>query len=191
MLPHVISQGADATKAWIASLTDDSLRNGAMMRSAEQLAATDPAGTATWLLANPSEATQRRMDDVYGVWAKNNQAEAIQSLSTLPAGENRTNALRGVANSMANSNPPAAVALMDRFPNDVNDRVVQNVVWHSFGSDPSLAVNQIARITDENERNRTYDRMLRAWTARDPAAANTWIQNNPLPQPVKDGLNRQ
>ncbi len=191
MLPHVISQGADATKAWIASLTDDSLRNGAMMRSAEQLAATDPSGTAAWLLANPGDATQRRMDDVYRVWAKNNQTEAVQSLSTLPAGENRTNALRGVVNSMATNNPQAAVSLMDRFQNDLNDRVVQNVIWHSFGSDPSLAVNQISRIADENERNRTYGRMLRAWTERDPVAANTWIQNNPLPQPVKDGLNRQ
>lgn len=191
MLPHVISKGSDATRAWIATLADESLRNGAMMRSAEQLAATDPAGTAAWLLANPGDAAQRRMDDVYRVWAKNNQAEAIQSLTNLPTGENRTNALRGVANSVASTNPPAAVALMDRFQTDLSDRVVQNVVWHSFGTDPSLAVNQISRIADENERNRTYGRMLRAWTERDPTAANTWIQNNPLPQRVKDSLNPQ
>jgi hypothetical protein len=130
------------------------------------------------------------MDDVYRVWAKMNQAEAIQSFTNLPAGEDRTNALRGVVNSMASTNPQGAVAMMDRFPNDLNDRVVQNVVWHSFGSDPILAVNQISRIADERERNQTYDRMLRAWSERDPSAANTWIQNNSLPQTVKDGLNR-
>lgn len=191
MLPHLIAQGADAARAWISNLTDDSLRNGAMLRVADQLAATDPAGTVDWLLANPSEATQRRMDDVYSTWARQDQAAAMSSLASLPTGDERANALRGVVATMATENPQAAVNLMDRFPNDVNDRVVQNLVWHSFGSDPSIAVNQIARIADEGARNRTYDRMLRAWTDRDPAAATAWIQSNPLPQAVQDHLNRQ
>ena len=44
ILPHLLQQGGDATRAWIAALTDDALRNGAMMRAAEKLAVTDPAG---------------------------------------------------------------------------------------------------------------------------------------------------
>ena len=190
MLPHLLAQGNDATRAWIESLTDDSLRNGAMLRAADKLAATDPAGTAAWLLANPGEATQRRMDDVYSAWAKTDQNGAVSSLAALPAGEARTNALRGVVTSMATKDPQAAVSMMDRFPNDVTDRVVQNVVWHSFGNDPTLAVSQIARIADENERNRTYGRLIGAWKQQDPAAAASWLQSNSLPQSVLDRLNR-
>ena len=58
ILPHLLQQGSEATRSWIAAITDETLRNGAMMRAAEKLAATDPAGTASWLLANPGEAAQ-------------------------------------------------------------------------------------------------------------------------------------
>lgn len=191
MLPHLLSQGGEATRAWIDGITDEALRGGAMMRAADQLAATDPAGTAAWLMANPGEATQRRMDDVYSTWAQKDEQAAMSSLASLPAGENRTNALRGVVSSIAVRDPKAAVSVLDRFPNDVNDRVVQNVVWHSFGNDPSIAVNQIARIADEGERERMYRRTLEAWMDRDSAAALAWMKTNPVPASVQERINRK
>lgn len=191
MLPHLLSQGGEATRAWIDGITDEALRGGAMMRAADQLAATDPAGTAAWLMANPGEATQRRMDDVYSTWAQKDEQAAMSSLAALPAGENRTNALRGVVSSIAVRDPKAAVSVLDRFPNDVNDRVVQNVVWHSFGNDPSIAVNQIARIADQGERERMYGRTLEAWMDRDSAAALAWMKTNPVPASVQERINRK
>lgn len=191
MLPHLLKQGAAATRSWIESITDESLRNGAMMRAAEQLAATDPAGTAAWLLANPSEATQRRMDDVYSAWAQKDEKAALSSLAALPSGENRSNALRGLVSSVAVNDPKAAVSMMDRFPGDVNDRVVQNFVWHSFGNDPSVAVNQIARISNERDRDQMYRRTIDAWLERDAAAATAWMKTNPLPPAVQQYLNRR
>lgn len=189
-LPHLLVQGGEATRAWIESLTDEALRNGAMMRAAEKLAASDPAGTAAWLLANPGEATQRRMDDVYSAWARKDEQAALSSLTALPAGENRSNALRGLVTGIATKDPSAAVSMMDRFPNDVNDRTVQQFVWHSFGNDPSVAVSQIARIADEGQRNRMYGRALEAWLDRDAASANAWMRTNPLPPAVQERLNR-
>lgn len=191
MLPHLLQQGPEATRNWIAGITDDALKNGAMLRSARELAVTDPAGTADWLLANPGEATQRRMDDVYSQWAKNDTQAAVTSMSALPAGEARTNALRGVVSSVAAEDPRAAVSMMDRFPNDVNDRVVQNFVWHSFGSDPSLAASQISRIADPGDRDRMYERALGSWIRRDPDTAQAWIQSNPLPEAVQANLLRR
>jgi hypothetical protein len=190
-LPYLLEQGADATRAWIAGITDDSLRNGAMMRVAEKLAATDPAGTVSWLLANPSEASQRRMDDVYSAWARKDQQAALASFASLPAGEERSNALRGVITSVAVDDPKAAVSMLDRYPNDVNDRVVQSVVWHSFGSDPDMAANQISRIADEGQRNQMYRRAIGAWLERDPTAAQAWMKRNPLPEEVQKELNNE
>jgi hypothetical protein len=188
MLPHLLVQGSAATRAWIETLPDDALRNGAMMRAADKLAAIDPAGTATWLIANPSEATQRRMDDVYSVWARNDKEAAVSSLAALPAGENRSNALRGVVTGIAIENPSAAVPLMDQFSDDVTDRTVQQFVWHSFGNDPATAVSQIPRIADEERRNRMYNRALGAWLDREPDAAADWMRSNPLPQDVRENL---
>ena len=188
MLPHLLEKGSDATRAWIASLTDEALKNGAMERVADKLAATDPAGTASWLLANPGQAADRRMDDVYSVWANKDQQAALSSFSALPAGNARSNALRGVISSVAVADPKAAVSLMNRYPNDVNDRVVQTAIWHSFGSDPATAAAQIARIGDAQQRDQMYRRTLDAWFDRDPATAQAWIQTNAIPDSVRARL---
>lgn len=179
ILPHLLQQGTEATRAWIAAITDDSLRNGAMMRAAEKLAATDPAGTVSWLLANPGEASERRIDDIYSAWSKKDEQAAWNSFNTLPAGEARSNALRGMITSAAAQNPKEAFSLMDRYPNDVNDRLVRNFVWHSFGNDPATAVAAIARIGDQNQRDQMYRRTLDAWQKDDPAAAEAWLRKNP------------
>jgi hypothetical protein len=184
MLPHLMRKGNEAARSWIDGLTDDALKNGAILRVADRLAATDPAGTAAWLLANPGEATQRRMDDVYSVWARQDEQAAMSSLASLPAGEERSNALRGVITSVASKDPQAAVTVMNRYPNDITDRVVQTFVWHSFGSDPSTAVNQIARIADDRSRNEMYRRAVGRWIENDPSAATQWIRSNPLPDPA-------
>ena len=56
IMPHILTQDGNSVRSWIAALTDDSLKDGAMMRSAVTLANSDPAGTATWLAANPGES---------------------------------------------------------------------------------------------------------------------------------------
>lgn len=191
LMPHLLEKGVEATRAWIAGLSDDSLRNGAILRSAESLADSDPAGTASWLLANPGEATQRRMDDVYSAWAKKDQQAALASFATLPAGENRSNALRGVVTNAAMKDPAAAVTLMDRYPKDVTDRMVQNVIWHSFGKDPAIAAGQISRITNEQDRDQMYRRALNAWSEDDAPAAQAWMQANPVPESVREQVTRR
>jgi hypothetical protein len=161
-----------------------------MLRAAPQLAVTDPAGTVSWLLANPSEATDRRMDDVYSIWARNDRAAALGSLGTLPAGEIRSDVLRGVISSVATEDPKVAISLMDRYSADVDDRVVQNFIWHSFGADPATAAGQISRIADEGQRDQMYRRMLEAWKERDATNAQAWINSNPLPEAVRNALKR-
>jgi hypothetical protein len=191
LLPHLLQQGPEATQAWIAGLKDESLRNGAMLRTARELAQNDPAATATWLMENPGEAQQRRMDDVYGVWAAKDSTAALASFTALPAGDARSNALRGIVSATATKDPREAFSLLDRYPTDVTDRVVQNAIWHSIGQDPATAASQIGRIADQGDRDRTYRRTLSYWMDRDPASAQAWINNNPLPDSVRQELDRR
>ncbi|RYD23662.1 MAG: hypothetical protein EOP88_03295 [Verrucomicrobiaceae bacterium] len=191
MLPHLLQQGNEATREWISALSDESLKNGAMLRVAEQFAAADPAGTASWLLANPGEAAQRRIDDVYGTWAAKDSQAALSSFAALPAGEARSDALRGLIGSVASTDPKQALSLLNRYPNDVDDRVVRNFVQSSFRNDPATAASQIARVGDEREREQMYRRTLGAWMERDSAAANAWIRSNPVPDSVIERINRR
>lgn len=191
MLPHLLEQGSEATRAWISALTDEVLRNGAMIRASERLAVSDPEGTASWLLANPGQASDRQMDNVYSTWAGKDQQAALSSFSALPPGTARSNALRGVVSTVASADVQAALSLMDRYPADVNDRLVQNFVWQALGSDPATAANQIPRIANEGERDQTYRRMLGNWMERDPSAAQAWMQVNPVPDAVRERIARQ
>ena len=191
ILPHLLGQGADAIHGWISGLTDDSLRNGAILRTAGKLADADPAGTASWLLATPGEAAKRRLDDVYNTWAGRDREAALASFAKLPAGDLRSNALRGIVSSVAGGDPKAALSLMDRYPNDVNDRMVQNFVWHSSGSDPAIAASQISRIGNERQRDQMYRHMLGNWLENDAPSAQAWMASHSIPDAVRDRINRQ
>ncbi|MES2924378.1 MAG: hypothetical protein V4819_22695 [Verrucomicrobiota bacterium] len=191
MVPHVLSNGPEAARLWVASISDETLRNSLMAEMAEPMADKDPKGTAAWLIANPGEASTQRMDDVFEKWAEVNQREALVSYESLPPGASRTNALEGLVGTLAKEDPKAAVAMMDRYPNDVNNEVVQTVVWDSFRNDPNTAANQIARITDEGQRDQMYRRALGRWLERDPASAQAWLQQNPVSDNVRNALARR
>ncbi len=191
MAPHILKNGPDAAQVWVSSIDDPVLRNSLMNEMAEPMAELDPKATANWLLANPSEAANRRMDDVFEEWAEKNPQEALASFISLPAGELRTNALEGLIGPMAKQDPKAAAAMLDRYPADVNDEVVQSVVWDSFDSDPTTAADQIVRIENAGQRDQMYRRALGRWMERDPASMQAWMQKNPVSENVRNHLARQ
>lgn len=191
IMPALIQQGPDAARQWVSGISDERLRDGAMTRIAEQLANVDPKGTAEWLVANPSSATSRRLDDVLAAWARKDQTAAVSYLNTLPAGADRSNALRGVVTAVATEDPRAGAAMLSRYSGDVTDGVVQSFVWHAVGSDPVLAANHIGMIGDANQRDEMYRRALSGWLQRDPATAWNWIRSNNLPEEVRNHVTRQ
>lgn len=191
MVPHVLQGGPDAAQTWVSKIDDEVLRNSLMHQMAEPMADKDPKSTAEWLLANPGEASTRRSDEVFERWAEKDPQAALASFAALPAGEFRTKALEGIVGKIAEQDPKAAAAMLDRYPNDVTEDVVQSVVWDSLQNDPVTAVNQIARLTDEGQRDRMYSRALGRWMEQDPGGAGSWLQQNPVSENVMNRLARQ
>ncbi|QJE97832.1 hypothetical protein [Luteolibacter luteus] len=191
LLPTILAQGPEAAQAWATAITDDNLKQGAIGRVAEALAAKDPAGTAAWLAENPGEAAQRSMDNVLSTWMEQDKDAAMAYYKTLPSGDVRTNALRGVASSLALENPQAAADFLDQNAAYANDRVYQQFAWSSFGQAPDLAANYIGKITDAREQERMYDRMIGGWMRRDFNAATNWINSTSLPTNVSERLHRR
>ncbi len=191
LLPALLQQkGVAAARDWVNSITDPALKDGAMTRIAERTLQQDPEGTADWLIANPTENSGRQIDDALYVMANKDQAAALAYFNKLPAGEVRSNALRGIINATASENPQKAVALMDAHSGDVNNRVVEQFVWHSFRQDPQTAVSNISRLTNGEEQERMYSRTLEWWMERDQQAAINWVNSNTLPPKVVERLNR-
>jgi hypothetical protein len=56
-------------------------------------------------------------------------------------------------NHMAAQNPREAANFLDLHANDADDRTYYEFVLKSFGSDPAIAVNHIAGIRNESERD--------------------------------------
>lgn len=188
MIPHLLKQGPDAAKAWIAALSDERLRDGATARFAEQMAKNDPAGTASWLLANLGEASTRSVDKVFVEFARQDKGAAMSAFAQLPEGDARTRALRGLVTVEAQTDPVAAAKMMNTYPADVDDRMVYHFIWNSFDKAPGVAAGQIALIEDEDGRNRMYQRALGSWLEDDQAAAQRWIDSANLPEQVLNAL---
>ena len=188
MIPHLMKMGPDSAKQWIAGLSDDRLRDGATARMAEEMAKTDPAGTASWLLANLGESSTRSVDEVFEEWAKTDKTAALASFRQLPEGDARSRALRGLVTIEARNDPQAAANLMDTYPADVDDRMVYHFLWSSFDKAPAVALSQATKISDENRRNRMYQHTLSSWLEKDQAAAQRWINSANLPESVLKSL---
>ncbi len=190
MMPHLMQMGTESAKGWIDGLADERLKDGAIARFAETMAKEDPAGTATWLLANLGDASTRSVDEVYEEWAKTDMASAKTSFENLPEGDARSRALRGLVNIEARENPQAAANLMNSYPDDVDDRMVQHFIWRSFDSAPEVAINQIALMENDGRQNRMYERTLEAWLERDKPAAQKWISSANLSENVLKSISK-
>jgi hypothetical protein len=188
MVPHLLKMGGEAAKQWIAGLSDDRLRDGATARIAEELAKSDPAGTASWLLANLGESSTRSVDEVFEEWAKADKSAALASYRQLPEGDARSRALRGLVTIEARNDPQAAATLMDTYPTDVDDRMIYHFMWNSFDKAPAVALSQAMKLSDENRRNRMYEHTLSSWLEKDQAAAQRWIDSADLPESVLKSL---
>jgi hypothetical protein len=191
MMPHLLELGLEDAKKWVADLSDERLRGGAVARLAEAMAKQDPAGTASWLMENINESSMRSVDDVFREWSRTDPASALANFESLPEGEARSNALRGIVMVDARNDPQAAADLMSRFPADITDRTVQHFIWSSYEKAPEVAANQIGLIQDERSRNRMYERALDSWLERDQAAAQKWIDSANLPANVIESLGKR
>jgi hypothetical protein len=191
VLPTILAMGPDATRQWVSSLPDERLRAGAMDRVVDQLAKTDPQGTVDWLLTNPGRTTDRKMDDIFHRWMKSDDSAALAYYQTLPSGNERSNALRGIVNAMANEDPRTAAAFLDSHATDANDHVIEQFAWNSFQKEPGRAVDYIGQIQNKRDREKMYRRTLDAWLRRDENSALSWIQSHPLPDSVAKYLDKK
>lgn len=196
MIPHLLSKGADSARNWATTISDGALKDGAIARLANsQMAKDDPVGTAAWLMENLGERSSRSVDEVFRELARVDMNASIAKFEEIPS-DNQTARSRGlmaIVQVQTRENPSAAVALMDKYPDALSNRVVQQFVWNSFDQDPQLAVSQISRMDDGGDQRIMYERALSAWLREDESNAVKWINTNSSnlpPQVVKNLANR-
>ena len=192
VMSGILKQSPDAVREWIAGIDDDRFREIAMARAAGSLAEADPGATADWLLANPGDAANRNIANVMSKWINQDEAAALAYFDQLPQGSPRSNAISGLVNSMATSDPREAAAFLESHAADANDGVYRQFAWNASRNDPEIAADMIGRIGDERTRTSTYSVVLAKWVRQDPQAAVEWINRTPsVPDSVIEQVNRQ
>ena len=188
VIPYYLTQGPTATRNWIASLADESLKNDAMERAAESLEKTYTAETVAWLIAHPGNTAQHLLRNAIHHLAKKDTQAALTSFEGLPAGRPRELALQGLMQYMGSKNPAAGISLMDRYPGDVTGNVVESFMCYAEGIDTEAAANQMERFVDEKVRDYWYGGLLERWLKKDSTAAKTWMAKNEMPDAVRERL---
>ncbi|MDX1679954.1 MAG: hypothetical protein R3242_04405 [Akkermansiaceae bacterium] len=187
---HYLKQGPEAARNWAMSIEDERLRAGAISRIAENLARTDPVGTADWLQATESEGANRAMTEVMARMAETDTDAAIAYFEAIGDEQLKSRALEGITDQLAEKDPQAALSLINSNPSLASDDVYREFVWGTRDQDPALGAATISRIADADDRNRTYRRYLGRWLRNDREAAAGWINQNQLPQNVMRSVER-
>lgn len=130
--------------------------------------------------AIPFSAPER----IYRQWVHHDPAEAIAAVTGMPAGELKRRAAAGLMEGTAYRDVGKAVELMELFPDAITNTLRVRLIDLVAKQDPARAMEEIPLIAEADQRNTVAVQQLKAWLAKDPAAAGKWIEDHPLPEAV-------
>lgn len=182
ILPSILSQGDQATRAWIAGLEDKDLRDNAIRKTAGHLAKTSPQAAADWLTANPCKGAVTEMAAILNTWMSKDPAAATACYESQPAGKVRSSLLLDMVFQTSIKNQQAAAALLDAHPEDATDSAYMQTI---NSPDPKLAFRYLPLIRDPEAQEESYEIAVENWLHDDPAAAKAFLETHPIPESAR------
>ncbi|MGC6425410.1 MAG: hypothetical protein ACON5H_00250 [Akkermansiaceae bacterium] len=190
VLRKIREQGMDTAKQWAVSLSDERLQTGAIARLASDLAEEDPIGTLDWAASVSEEAFERSARQVVERWASGDPNGARDWVDQQPENIQASTA-PGLIEALSENDPQAAAEwLTQHAGNPAFDDAVRELVWNTSGRDPAMSSSWIMNLTDERDRTRTYHRALRQMMSSDAQATMGFIQNNEVPDGIRERATR-
>jgi hypothetical protein len=189
----LLMQGKDVAMAYPDSVKDTQLRAGFVAMIADGLLAKggDPQQTAAWLASFPDADVQKRSAGQVGeAMAKYDPAAAQNWVKSLSP-EAQSEAIVDMVVPFSNKNITDTANWISTFSGVPGyDKVIEEFVWSCDVRAPEQSAAWISGITNEQQRNTLYHKMLGDWAKRDPTAVKTWVANNPVPNSILQRFNR-
>lgn len=139
---------------------------------------------SSWVQSDPNGALQfaashtgyeNIADDVFQHEAAEGLQGAIDRALSLPNGDLRYQALRGVVNYMADTDPAGALALAQRAGDFPGNEPLNNVIYREWAAtDPQAAAAQAALDPSSGGWRSPVGQVVRTWASQDPSAAANW-----------------
>lgn len=183
---EVTASGPENAKRWIASLSDEKLKSGAAGRLAGQLAKEDPRAAAEWATSMGPEILKSSAGEIVQQWADNDLPAALSWVESQPEEIVASAGPSLVREMIQNENVVAASDWLANYEgNPAFDDSVKSLVWHSMGDEPALAADWIMRLSTEDDQRNTFHRMIGRWMSKDEAGVVDYVNNNPVPEGIK------
>jgi hypothetical protein len=179
-------QGVDAAIAYPTSIQDPKLRGGFVSAITSRLAYREPDKAAAMLASYPDADIQNRnARNVANALAKTDTAAAATWLRKLePAAQ--AEAALGILTLMSSKDIAGTASWASSLAGIPNyDKVVEDFVWSCDYRAPEQSAAWIQGVSNPEQRNHLYYRMLGEWAKRDAPAVKNWVANNAVPPDVQ------
>jgi hypothetical protein len=180
-------RGPDAVTSWAEAVPEVSSRfkNGAFLKAAEAVAATDVERAANWVRAHLDEPyAEGAVSAVVQRWAATDPPAAMAWLAELPPGLKRdANVELGFRVWQRRTPEPAERWLRAATPARTLDPAVRVMVSQTRVAAPAEALGWARAIDDPELRERVSASVARAWLRSDPEAARAGLAEQEMEIP--------
>jgi hypothetical protein len=148
-------------------------------------AESDPASAYAWAAKlDRSDARRAALVPLIDTWALKDPAAAARSVSALQSEPWRRRLIDEVADRWASSDPRAALAWIQGLQDPLEREAgATTVLTQLLGTEPELSARWAVQFGG-NAHNPLVDKVMTAWLARDPTAADNWLRTHPSARPT-------
>jgi hypothetical protein len=194
----MMAMGTEGSMRWVDTLPDDApnqVKLGIFHHIAMMVATEDPVTAAEWFYENRTRSfTEGALSGIARRWVQHHERppafEWLLAMDSdgLRAGE-RADALSDAFRSWMQIDPEVAQAwLLAQLPNPALDSASMEAAKRLVPTDPDKAMEWALRVKDEAERRTLLIRAGKKWREKDPEAFSAWLQENELPEEIRQRI---
>lgn len=187
---EIAPRGASATESWLSTLTDPACHGEAVTAL---ITASPPDQAIVWMTRFAAELERRqqqptpqdgsmpalRVGTLFAAWERQDSRAAWAAFEKLPPGTPlHRAALDWIATSRdALADPAAALATLQRFPEELDDDLLGTLTRHTASTNPAFAARLTLLFSDSSSSILT---VLSTWQKTDLPAARAWLAAHPV-----------
>ncbi len=191
MAKALLMNGTEAAFAFPDSIQDEHLKGSFILMISQNLSQKDPVAAADWVATMESGTLQdRAAGTIAGRLAGVDVAKATDFVKSLKP-EARASAAAATVPEMSRNDIAGTARWVSTMAGTPGyDKVVESFVWSCDQRAPEQSAAWIAGVSDQNQQNRLYQRMLGNWARKDRAAVRSWVAENDVPADIRRRFSR-
>ena len=177
-------QDPQAAAAYLLAQADaDGELNGANGRLVRNVVAEwsrrNPAEAFQWSLALKGEGRQTGIQTALRIWASSAPEAAAEAIADFPAGAERQDAYRTLAEYWSQAAPRATLDWASSLSEDVKPIVTATIIRNLANREPRLAAQMIGELEPGGDRDSAMRSAASSWADESPREAADWAWSQP------------